>query len=230
LFNFALKKKSEDYFEALGDVDELNAQLGLVKEYTRHSNSNLTYCLEQIQCRLLDVGSAVATPLTTSSPTTIERVQFDKSAVQILEEWTDRLDAQLPNLTNFILPGGGMSASHLHVARTICRRAERHVMPIVERGESDASILVYLNRLSDFLFVAARYTSFLDNRSDIVYKKQSDTRDLIITEPDTKPRTTPKPSSASSNAPISPDSPNLSVSNGKTVDENIKLDIGGTSS
>jgi ATP:cob(I)alamin adenosyltransferase len=109
-----------------------------------------------IQSRLLDVGSAVATPVPSASGAKLARVAFDPAHTAQLEAWIDAHSATLPALTNFILPSGGPASSFLHVARSTCRRAERSVVPLVRGEETDAPVAVFLNRLSDYLFVAAR--------------------------------------------------------------------------
>jgi ATP:cob(I)alamin adenosyltransferase len=187
LFNGHRAKKSDDYFEALGDLDELNAAIGLacesfVFQKPQHVDNDsqmqlavpgrfgapsfdaqiMLFDLTAEQSRLLDLGAHLATPLSTSKPAQLERTQFHgKSAVDHLESATDHLHGQLPPLTTFILPSGGMFAAHLHLARTICRRAERHVVPLVEREDADPSALIYLNRLSSYLFAAARMAAAL---------------------------------------------------------------------
>jgi len=113
------------------------------------------------------MGSAVATPGTAEAPTP-EKLAFGVEHTQILEEWIDFLDGQLPKLTKFILPSGGLSSANLHVARSVCRRAERRVVVLEVKP---SSVLCYLNRLSDFLFVAARYAAMKEGREEITYKK-----------------------------------------------------------
>ena len=93
--------------------------------------------------------------------------------VMMLEEWIDEMDDSLPPLKNFILPGGGLASAHLHHARSVCRRAERRVAPLVTQGRAEAGVGVYLNRLSDFFFVAARFTAQQEGHDDTVYQKNS---------------------------------------------------------
>lgn len=102
--------------------------------------------LATIQSRLLDMGAAIATPVQTSSESKLERTRFDHGHVEKLERWVDELDQRLPPLKNFILPSGGLCSAHLHVARTVCRRAERAVIPLVQSGQVDPEVGVYLNR------------------------------------------------------------------------------------
>jgi cob(I)alamin adenosyltransferase len=171
LFNMERIGKESDYFEALGDTDELNSQLGVAREYCAQASNGLEENLAEIQSRLLDLGSHLATPIRSSAANQIERAGFQEEDVVILESWIDELDAKLPPLRNFILPSGGLSASSLHLARTIARRAERHVVPLVNRGDANPVALRYLNRLSDFLFVAARTAAQKEGYHETVYKK-----------------------------------------------------------
>lgn len=89
-------------------------------------------------------------------------VKFPEDEVKILESWIDEIDSQLPPLKSFILPSGGRSSSAFHVARTVCRRAERSVIDLVANGEIDPVVGKYLNRLSDFMYVAGRYAAQFD--------------------------------------------------------------------
>jgi len=125
--------------------------------------------IEEIQSRLFDVGSSIATP--ERDTVKQKKVAFDAQNTPLLEEWIDLLDAQLPRLTRFILPSGGLSSAKLHVARSVCRRAERVVVPLVQQEVVESEVGKYLNRLSDFLFVAARYAAMKEGRTESTYKK-----------------------------------------------------------
>jgi len=109
--------------------------------------------------------------LHTSSEKKIQRTLFSEQNVNILEEWIDDIDSKLPPLKNFILPGGGPGATQLHVCRTVCRRAERKMVSCVHEDEMDPILLKYMNRLSDFLFVAARFMAMMCPEEEIIYKK-----------------------------------------------------------
>jgi len=85
--------------------------------------------------------------------------------------WIDEMDAQLPPLKNFILPSGSKGSAFLHVARSVCRRAERSVVKLVEEDVVDSDTVIFLNRLSDFLFVSARFLSMKENKPEVIYKK-----------------------------------------------------------
>jgi len=128
--------------------------------------------LHTSQSRLMDVGSAIATPIRSSDSKRLQRVAFDgMDHAEQLERWIDAMDEELPPLRNFILPSGGATASSLHLARAICRRTERSIVPLVLKGECDASVGKYVNRLSDYLFVAARWAAMRTEHVELVYKK-----------------------------------------------------------
>lgn len=112
--------------------------------------------LTEVQSRLLDVGSAVATPPGAADASKLQRTRFGTAPGQRLEAAIDALDAALPPLRTFILPSGGRAAAALHAARSVARRAERAVVPLVRAGDVEPAVGAYLNRLSDYLFAAAR--------------------------------------------------------------------------
>ncbi len=138
---------------AYGTVDETNAAIGVVRLHLAHA-PELDRMLGLIQNDLFDLGADLAVPQREGKA---ERLRVLASQVERLESDIDTLNAPLAELTSFILPGGTPAAAHLHVARTICRRAERIMVELAARPEpvSDAGIQ-YMNRLSDFLFVASR--------------------------------------------------------------------------
>lgn len=191
LFSGERRRKDDALFDALGAADELNAHMGVAAVELSLSVTNrgenlqrLIPMIEQIQSRLLDVGSAVATPVGSASPTKLKRAALPTGMVEQLELWIDELDAQLPPLTNFILPGGVKSSAALHVARTVCRRLERTLWTVqfleakeaegdatAKTGPLDDQLLKYVNRLSDWLFVAARFACMCENGHETVYKK-----------------------------------------------------------
>eukprot|EP00644_Phytophthora_capsici_P008468 jgi/Phyca11/506466/fgenesh2_kg.PHYCAscaffold_20_\ len=176
LFSGERRPKSDSSFQALGDTDELNAQIGVAVEQARVAdNVYLPPKLEQIQSRLFDLGACVATPLTTASESKQRRTGlFDEQNVTQLELWIDEMDVELPPLKCFILPsGGGLASTHLHVARAVCRRAERSVVPLVAAGDVDGVVQRYLNRLSDFLFVSARYAALKEGKEETKWVNQN---------------------------------------------------------
>ncbi|KAG7398965.1 hypothetical protein PHYBOEH_010070 [Phytophthora boehmeriae] len=176
LFSGERRPKNDAVFQALGDTDELNAQIGVAVEQTRlAANEFLPPKLEQIQSRLFDLGACVATPLTSASDTKQQRTGvFDEANVTQLELWIDEMDVELPPLKSFILPsGGGLASTHLHVARAVCRRAERSVVPLVAARDVDGVVQRYLNRLSDFLFVSARFAAVRDGKEETKWINQN---------------------------------------------------------
>lgn len=145
--------KTDPIFEALGTNDELSSHLGLAQCYLQEG-TDIHSQLIKIQSTLQDLNSHVATPT--------NQIGFEGETVKELETWIDAMDEKLPPLTRFILPSGGLAASQLHVARTVCRRAERRLLTIIpDRPSIDPMVGVYLNRLSDYLFTAARYACHL---------------------------------------------------------------------
>ncbi|MGZ5279788.1 MAG: cob(I)yrinic acid a,c-diamide adenosyltransferase [Pseudobdellovibrionaceae bacterium] len=161
--------------ESYGSVDELNSTLGLVLHSLRESRnstlSNLGNQIESIQNQLFTVGSHLACE---KEETRKMLPAFEERWVQALEHAIDGMTSQLPELKDFILPGGSQSASLLHISRTVCRRAERGVVALIENGhheDENHRALRYLNRLSDHLFVAARYANQAVQVPDQIWKK-----------------------------------------------------------
>jgi len=131
--------------EAYGVLDELNSHIGLVLAYP--PTSRVGDCLTEIQQTLFDLGGDLCIP---------GRHSIGQNHIDWLEQWLDHFNAQLPWLQNFILPGGNPPAAHCHIARAVCRRAERVLVSLGKTEPVDPFALAYLNRLSDFLFVVAR--------------------------------------------------------------------------
>lgn len=174
LYNGERRSKDDLVFHALGNSDEMNAALGVAREYCAVAGNGLESMLEEIQCRLFDVGAAIATPANSSSEKKLSYTKFEVSNIDELEEWIDRLDAELPPLTNFVIPSGGISATHLNLSRTVCRRLERSVIPLAAEGYVDAELARYLNRLSDFLFVCVRIAAKREGREEILWRKKKE--------------------------------------------------------
>lgn len=140
--------------EAYGTVDELNAYTGLIRD--QHIREEHKDILKVIQDRLFVVGSLLASDPERSKMKLPDLLPQD---VEMLEKAIDGMNEALPELKNFILPGGHPTVSYCHIARCVCRRAERLVVHLSEESTVDELILIYLNRLSDFLFVLARKTA-----------------------------------------------------------------------
>jgi cob(I)alamin adenosyltransferase len=143
---------------AYGEVDELNAVVGLVRQHTA-SDARLDPILARIQNDLFDLGADLATP--DRGPVAATALRIVASQVDRLEREIDMLNADLAPLTSFVLPGGSAASAALHLARTVCRRAERAAVAFAESEDASAHApaLRYLNRLSDLLFVAARFAN-----------------------------------------------------------------------
>jgi cob(I)alamin adenosyltransferase len=143
---------------AYGDVDETNAVIGLVR---LHLESRLLDdMLSRIQNDLFDLGADLATPLPKQGDKESEyALRMSQSQTSRLEKELDKLNADLEPLTSFVLPGGHPPSAYLHQARTVCRRAERVCVALADEEDITPAALTYLNRLSDFLFVAARWAN-----------------------------------------------------------------------
>jgi cob(I)alamin adenosyltransferase len=168
------RAKDDKLFEALGVTDELSSFIGLAREFCDENSTELVSRLDHIQCVLQDVGSAIATPRSSARDAHLNKTAFNKDFVTNLEQWIDEYQEKLPPLKNFILPSGGKASSALHVARVICRRAERRLVPLVRNGDLDNEPAKYLNRLSDFLFMAARFVAMCEGKPEKIYRR-SDT-------------------------------------------------------
>ncbi|KAF9167771.1 hypothetical protein DFQ26_003166 [Actinomortierella ambigua] len=180
LYNGERRAKTDRIFDALGSVDELSSSIGIAHFYCKKAANGLEDRLIEIQCNLQDIGSNIATPRSDSSESKLQKTVFDVGHVDTLEEWIDHLDSQLPPLRNFILPSGGEASIFLHQARSVCRRAERTTIPVVEANDADESVLKYLNRLSDFLFAAARFAAKHDGIEENVYKRAKSGREATV--------------------------------------------------
>lgn len=151
LFGGERVSKDTDRIESYGCVDELNSQLSVVRSLK--PPSEVDRILLRVQHELFTLGADLATPATKARKK-VPRVSARN--VEQLERDIDHLDASLDPLEQFILPGGSRTSAELHVARTICRRAERSIVRLSRKGEIGTTPVVYINRLSDLLFVAAR--------------------------------------------------------------------------
>ena len=153
--------------EAYGTVDELNSYIGLCKGLSEDKQSNTI--LQEVQDRLFTIGSALACD--PEKETKMKIPDLKEADVVLLEYEIDRMNDALPVMKSFILPGGHPTVSHLHIARCICRRAERCCVRLqIEKNEVEPIIPKYLNRLSDYLFVLARYTGHILNMTEIPWK------------------------------------------------------------
>lgn len=147
--------------ESYGTVDELNSHVGLIRD--QEIDSHYKAILAEIQDRLFTTGAILATPpdkeVLKSGKQRLNIDRISDTDIQLLENEIDVMDAQLPQMTHFVLPGGHTTVSYCHIARCVCRRAERLAVRLDEIEPLDPAVLRYLNRLSDYLFVLARKLS-----------------------------------------------------------------------
>ncbi|MFN3021650.1 cob(I)yrinic acid a,c-diamide adenosyltransferase [Chryseobacterium sp. TY3] len=159
--------KASSRVESYGNIDELNAFMGVAKSYV--TDSRVLEQLKKIQFDLFTVGSEAATPvdkLFLANGKARLALVISEKEIEELEQWIDAFEEELEPLQYFILPGGGKAATHFHVARTVCRRAERSMVFLNESEEVRPELIKYLNRLSDYLFVLSRYISKIENEPE----------------------------------------------------------------
>lgn len=159
--------KASPQIDAYGTIDELNSNIGLVRALMPGSLPTDSQ-LNTIQCRLFDIGTALATP---ASQTDTPPQAITPGQINELERAIDIIDSQLPQLHSFVLPAGSHAAAQAHVARTVCRRAERLIVALAQTHPVHQSTLTYLNRLSDYLFAIARFNNIKSNTPEILWSK-----------------------------------------------------------
>lgn len=156
--------KSHIRIESYGTVDELNSYIGMICDLVNHAD--IIAQLREIQDRLFTIGSVLATDQ--DKEVKMKLPDLNENDVKLLEQLMDNMDESLPEMRSFILPGGILASSVCHVARCVCRRAERLCVAMQYEEETvPALVLEYLNRLSDYLFVLARYISHINHVEDI---------------------------------------------------------------
>ena len=154
-------RKDSARIEAMGDVDELNSLISLIRSLPGEAQG-IDEMLESIQHRLFDIGGELAMPgYEFAKPEWTERI----------ENWLDQLNADLPTLKEFILPGGSHRGAACHQARAVCRRAERALIHLTDTDTINYHSLIYLNRLSDLLFVIARTLVLRDGGDEVTWQK-----------------------------------------------------------
>jgi len=158
--------KNHERLEAYGTIDELNSFIGLIRSY--ELEESIDRVIIDIQSKLFTIGAYLATDSSVSDLR--DRIGCDETQIELMEAEMDRLEGALPPLTNFILPGGHPAVGYCHVARTICRRAERRVITIADTNEVNPWVIRYINRLSDYLFVLSRHLSKYFDVHEIPWK------------------------------------------------------------
>lgn len=169
LFGAGRVSKAHARVEAMGAVDELNAVLGWV--VTQLEGGSTRARLEALQHDLFALGADLATPPGREGRPRPETPPLPVGRIAEMERWIDEASALLPELQAFVLPGGSPTGAGLHLARTVCRRAERAVVRLAETEPVDRSVIAYLNRLSDLLFVLARLENRRGGEGDVEWRK-----------------------------------------------------------
>lgn len=157
-------EKIDDRVEAYGTVDELSASLGVAKVF---SSEVLKKYIEGVQQKIFYLATELATK---ESKKLLKKIISEDT--KDLENIMDKLSKEMPPATHFIVPGGEKAAAFLHQARTICRRAERYVIKLSNEEKINLEIIRFLNRLSDFLFVLARYANIIDGNGDLLISRE----------------------------------------------------------
>jgi len=171
LFDGTRVVKNNIRVETYGTVDELNSVLGIVVSYLPQIKIKEELIL--IQSDLFEIGAVLANPKEKLSE------EFKKKLskrVLSFEEFIDEMTSELPELMNFILPGGGNAGSFLQFARAVSRRAERRVVELSQKESVDQAVIIYFNRFSDLLFTMGRYVNFIEDKKEIVWLKENDTK------------------------------------------------------
>lgn len=174
LFGGGRVPKDDERVDAYGEVDELNATLGLARGCPMPMDMDAL--LLRLQDQLFTLGAVLATPADTKASSYIPELKAEWA--EDMERAIDSFEAELPKMTHFVLPGGTQAAAALHLARTVCRRAERRTVPLLREGKIPQAVVVYLNRLSDLLFVMARLANHRAGIPDVKWIPE-------------KPKTTP---------------------------------------
>ncbi len=144
--------------EAIGSIDEANTSLGLAASFIK--NKRLRFKVIELQEHLFEIGAILAGA----------KLQKNESLVKKMEKEIDEMDKELPTLTYFILPGGGIGGAHLFLARTFVRCAERRVVALSKKEKVDKDVLIYLNRLSDYIYTLARYSNFKERAKEKAWR------------------------------------------------------------
>ena len=161
LMDGEIVKKHNLSVDAYGTIDELNSFIGLLKDYLR--DDKIKIILNNVQVNLFSIGSILAAGKNNIKSS---KVKIDKKDVLYLEYHIDKLNEDLPELKNFIIPGGLKTSSYSHVCRSICRRAERKISELNKDISVDSNILAYVNRLSDFFFILSRHLNHSEGISE----------------------------------------------------------------
>ncbi|MCB9059113.1 MAG: cob(I)yrinic acid a,c-diamide adenosyltransferase [Calditrichae bacterium] len=166
LFGGETVRKNHLRVEMYGTLDELNSLIGLLRN--KNKDASVEKILKNVQNELFTYGSEIATPDVMKRENFTE--QISDHHISALENAIDRFSEELPSLKNFILPGGSEAASYAHLARTVCRRAERMLISLADQIEIRGQLIIYLNRLSDLFFVIARIENLKSGVEDTIWE------------------------------------------------------------
>ena len=158
--------KDHPRVDAYGDIDELSSALGLVAS-AANCPDEIKEEIRHIQNLMFSVGGYLATPVADGQQPTLASLPEETAKI---EGWIDSLDERTPKIRQFVLPGGSELSSRCHLARTICRRAERKIVALGRESFVDPEVARYVNRLSDYLFIAARYLNFISGVEEVVWR------------------------------------------------------------
>jgi len=168
LFGAGRVPKDHARVEAYGTVDELNAVVGVaIARLEAAGDTEIGTGLREVQADLFTLGAHLATPEVDGNRAREHLPELPARRVAELEAWIDRAEAELEPLRHFVLPGGSAAAAELHLARTVCRRAERRTVTLAHQGPVEEEVIVYLNRLSDLLFTLARLANHRAGVADV---------------------------------------------------------------
>ena len=172
LFGGRRVSKDDPRVVAYGDIDELNSVLGVAASFIRQPK--VLGIIHEIQNELFNIGAELASdkPVRRAKRTS-DVYRLEPAKTQHLERLIDEYDARVPPLRTFVLPSGATSASFLHLARTVCRRAERNVVALNHKEAVNPEVLAYLNRLCDLLFALARYLNKSARRAELLWRKDA---------------------------------------------------------
>ena len=165
LFAGTRVSKADARIEAYGTVDEVNSWIAVLRDHVNDEDQNT---LISIQNNLFSIGSILATEKETS----FKIPEISEKHIEVLEAWMDKANKDIPELRSFVLPGGHPAVSFTHVARTVTRRSERRVVALAELADIPENVIIYLNRLSDFLFVLARKLTYSHHIQEVEWKSE----------------------------------------------------------
>ena len=165
LFGGTRKDKNDPRIEAYGEVDELNAVLGIVIAFCDNNEKEISEPLKEIQRDLFVIGAELAT-----ENKKLLKKNISPSRASEFEDAIDKIEGEIGTLRNFVLPGGSKLAALLHLARTVCRRAERRIVSLSKKEKVNSDVITYINRLGDYLFMLARLANRKKRVEEVIWR------------------------------------------------------------